>query len=59
MPLIRIVSNSFRNWLAICWNYQNVTKFSISVNGSETSNFVTFQQIRNLDSHKCLVVLPA
>lgn len=28
-------------------------------NSPEISNFVTFQQIRNLDSHKYLVVLPA
>lgn len=38
--------------------YLNGTSY-ILVNGSETSNFVTFQQIRNLDSHKYLVVLPA
>ena len=44
----KTVSTSFWNLLAVrfSWNYQNVTNFSISVNGiviTEISNFVTFQ----------------
>jgi len=42
-----------------CIGLSEWTKLSISVNSPEISNFVTFQQIRNLGSHKYLVVLPA
>lgn len=37
----------------------DVTKLSISVNSSEISSLVTFQQIKNSNSYKYLVVLPA
>ena len=48
-PYYAILKREFptplQNWFALrfSWNYQNVTNFSVSVNGSETSNFVTFQ----------------
>ena len=51
-PYYAILKREFptplQNWFALrfSWNYQNVTNFSISVNGiviTEISNFVTFQ----------------
>lgn len=53
------------SYIAVFESYsilENGTKFSISENGmitTEISNFAPFQQIRNLDNHKYLTVLPA